>query len=485
MSILFSIFLLAAASAYIARTEKQIRVSALVFAFFGGGAFLSLAIAFMMGYQIVSVSGWLRADLYTWFMVALVSFTYVMSMIVSLRYIEKESREGLLTLDKIRLYFFSIPLFVLAMLIAIFANHLGVLWIGLEGTTLATTILVSLYRKNASIEAAWKFIILCSIGIGLGMIGMLMFVHAGVLSGLDALDAFSYTALREHANLLSIPSVKLAFVFILVGLGTKIGFVPMHTWKPDAYGVASGPVGALLAGGMANVVFFALLKFKILTDLVIGNSSWTDQLMIGFGALSVVVAAFFLLQQRNYKRMLAYSSIEHMGLMGIASGLGPVGMLALTLHGLFHTLIKSTLFFAAGEILLSQKTTKIAGIKNLMKKTPITATLFLFGILAILAVPPSGLFTSEFMIVGSGLQSSRVLTLIILVSLSIIALSMLKSTMAMLYSADDQPVEHAYKERFTLTHTVVIFQLLLIVAFGLLITTAPVLEFFQAITKSI
>ncbi|MCX6714851.1 MAG: proton-conducting transporter membrane subunit [Candidatus Uhrbacteria bacterium] len=485
MPTIFILFLFAAASAYIARTEKQIRVSALVFAILGGGSSLYLAVMRLLVSPYTPVSGWFRADMYTWFMIALVSFVYITATIASVRYTGEESREGLLTIEKLRVYFFSIPLFILAMLVSVLANHLGLLWIGLEGTTLTTTLLVALYRKDASIEAAWKFIMLCSIGIGLGMIGMLMFVHAGVVAGLNVFDAFSYSTLRTSAHLLDPASMKLAFVFLLVGIGTKVGFVPMHTWLPDAHSKTPSPISALLSGVLLNVAFFVLLRCKVLTDLSIGSSAWSDHLMIGFGVLSVVVAAFFLLQQRNYKRMLAYSSVEHMGLMGFASGLGPVGMLALTIHAVFHTLTKSALFFTSGEILLSQKTTKIAGIKNLMKKTPITATLFLLGILAIIAVPPSGLFTSEFMIVGAGLQSARGLTLVLLLALTMIAFSMLKSTTSMLYTADDGVVEHTHKEKWTLTHAVVIVQLILIVVLGLFITTAPVLDFFKSISQSI
>ncbi len=370
MQILFSFFLLAAASAYIARTEKHIRMSALAFAILAGGSSLSAAITGLVGVPWMPVTGWLRADMYTWFMLALVSFVYITAIIASVRYTGEESREGLLTMEKLRVYFFSIPLFILAMIVSVLANHLGVLWIGLEGTTLTTTLLVALYRKDASIEAAWKFIMLCSIGIGLGMIGMLMLVHAGVVSGLNVFEAFSYASLRANAHLLDASSVKLAFVFLLVGIGTKVGFVPMHTWLPDAHSKTPSPISALLSGVLLNVAFLVLLRFKILADFSIGNSTWSDRLMFGFGLLSVVVAAFFLLQQRNYKRMLAYSSVEHMGIMGFASGLGPVGILALTVHTVFHTLTKSALFFTSGEILLSEKTTKIARISELLEFHP-------------------------------------------------------------------------------------------------------------------
>lgn len=496
MFIFLVIFLLAAASAYIARTEKHIRVCALLFALLGGGVFLFFAASYFVGFEDIWSStilfpdryqlGWLRANNhYVWFMVSLVAFTYITATIASVRYIGEESREKLLTLDKVRLYFFCVPLFILSMLIAVFADHLGVLWIALEGTTLTTTLLVALYRKDASIEAAWKFIMLCSVGIGISMIGLLMMVHAGLESGLDVFKAFSYGSLRENAGTFPADAVKLAFVFVLVGIGTKVGFVPMHTWLPDAHSKTPSPVSALLSGILLNVAFFVLLRFKTLTDSALGNSAWTDHLMIGFGFLSIVVAAFFLLQQRNYKRMLAYSSVEHMGILGFASGLGPVGSIALVIHTLFHTLTKSALFYTAGEILLSQKTTKIAGVKNLMKKAPITATLFLLGILAIIAVPPAGLFISEFMLVGAGLQSVPWLTLILLLALSMIAFSMLKSTAAMLYSKDEESIETTHEETFTLTHAVVIFQLVLIVLLGLYVTSAPVMNLFTLISQSI
>ncbi len=488
MSIFFSFFLLAAASAYILRTEKHIRRSALLLALIGGGSLLFVSIEALFGQSLVSVSGWLRADAYTWFMVALIAFTYITATIVSLHYITEEFHEKILSLDKVRMYYFSLPLFALSMIIAVLANHLGVLWIGLEGTTLSTTLLVALYRKDASIEAAWKFIILCSIGIGIGMIGILMFVHAGVAAGLNVFDAFSYTALRANAHLLSDSTIKLAFVFILVGLGTKVGFVPMHTWLPDAHSKTPSPISALLSGVLLNVAFYALLRFKMLVDLRIGSSAWTDHLLIGFGVLSVVAAAFFLLQQRNYKRMLAYSSVEHMGLMSFAAGLGPIGVLALTIHTFFHTLTKSALFYISGEVLLTQKTTKIAGIQQLMRYTPIAASLLLFGVLMIIAVPPSGLFTSEFLFLAAGLQTMPILTLLILVSLSLIAFSMMKNTLTMLYQTGEEVVEEHmvhHKETWNLTHGVVLLQLLLVVIFGLLITTAPVLNFFVQISKTI
>jgi len=488
MSILFSFLLLSAASAYVLRTEKQIRMSALLFAILAGGSLFVVSVCALFGNVLVPVGAWLGADLYTWFMTALVSFVYITATIASVRYVGEESREQLLTKDKVQLYFFSVPLFILAMLISVFANHLGVLWIGLEGTTLTTTLLVALYRKDASIEAAWKFILLCSIGIGLGMIGILMFIHTGIVDGLNVFDAFSYSALREHATAFSTSSVKLAFIFILVGVGTKVGFVPMHTWLPDAHSKTPSPISALLSGLLLNVAFYVLLRFKSITDLALGDASWSNHLMMGFGLLSVVIAALFLLQQRNYKRMLAYSSVEHMALMGIASGLGPVGMLALTIHAVFHTLAKSSLFFMAGEILLSQKTTKISGVKNLMKHYPITASLFVLGILAIIAVPPSGLFTSEFMIVGAALQTQIWFALVLLISLSVIAFSMLKSTTALVYTnADETAHEKAerHAETWTLTHGVVIVQLVLIVVLGLLITTTKAVDFFTTISKSI
>ncbi len=482
---LFALLLAAAASAYALRSERQVRSVSLAFALVIGLGTLATSIFALAGGAVPAIGGWWHADAFTWLIVALIAFVYVAATAVSYRYIGAEAHEGILGLPQVRLYFCLLHVFVLTMLAATFADNLGALWMSLEGTTLATTMLVAMYRKDASIEAAWKYIILCSIGITLGLLGILMFVHAATLgAGLSPEEALSLSALRAHAAVLDPTLVRWAFIFVFVGLGTKVGFVPMHAWLPDAHSKTPSPISAMLSGILLNVAFCAILRFKAIADAALGGPTWTNHLFLAFGLISVAIAALFLLQQRNYKRMLAYSSVEHMGFTAFAVGLGPIGMIAALVHMVGHTLVKPMLFFGAGEILLTYKSTHIEDVRDAIRKLPITGSLFIAGILLILAVPPSTLFTSEFIAISAALQAHLWLTLLLLAALSIIALGMLRSVSLMLYGKATESADAA-PERWNLTHSVMTLQLVVAVGFGLFVTTPFALQFFTSVAQSL
>lgn len=432
----FALLLIAAAAAYAVPGARAVRLSALAAGFVVGGGTCAHALLALAGRADAPLGGLWHADAFAWLLAALIGFLYACAAAVSFRYIGREYHEGALALPQVRLYFFLLPLFIVSMLASVFADNLGVLWMGLEGTTLATTMLVALYRKDASVEAAWKYILLCSIGIGLGLFGLLLFAAAAVRGGLTPEEALSLDTLRRHAAQLDAQTVRWAFVFILVGLGTKVGFVPMHTWLPDAHGKTPSPISALLSGILLNVALAALVRFKTVTDLVLDGSAWTDRLFLVFGTLSVVVAAFLLLQQRNYKRMLAYSSVEHMGLIAVLVGFGPAGAAAAVLHMVGHALAKSLLFFASGELLLAYGTTKIEGVRGALRRLPLSAGLFLTGTLLVVAAPPSLLFTSELLGVAAGMRAHPAVTLAVLAALATIAFSMLRHVLAMLFGQE-------------------------------------------------
>ena len=478
-------FLLAAVLVYAMKTGLQVRRLALTSAVIFGVSTLAVSLLSITHQITLPITGLWRADDFTWLIIGLIAFCYLSATMVSYRYVGVEHHEKVLSLSQVKLYFFLLPLFIISMFAAVLADDLGVLWIGLEGTTLATTMLVAMYRKDASIEAAWKYIIICSIGISLGLLGMLMFVYAGVNgAGLTPFEALSLATLRANAGLLDPTAIHWGFIFVFVGLGTKVGFVPMHTWLPDAHSKTPSPISALLSGVLLNVALYAILRFKSVADLSLGDTTWSDQIFLGFGVISIFAAAMFLLQQRNYKRMLAYSSIEHMGFMAFAIGLGPIGIAAALLHTIAHALTKSMLFFGAGEILLTYQTTKIEAVRDVMRRLPITGTLFTLGILLILAVPPSALFTSEFLAISAGLQSHPWATIIVLISLSIIALSMLHSILTMWYGGT-QNSETIVKEKWNITHSVMLAQIILAVCLGLLATTSPFLDTLGSIAQSL
>jgi hydrogenase-4 component F len=294
--ILFILLLVSAGLAYLPiKSEKILRQVSL------GGAVLFTGLAFWLAIpaltsqpQFWSQDLW-SLDRFSAFMVLLVGGLYLSASFVSYRYLAQEFKEGILQLKQVRLYLLSLPLFILSMFVVIFANNMGVLWVALEATTLTTTFLVAFYTKDASLEAAWKYIIICSTGIALGLLGILMFAYAGTSAGsLSAEDVFHLNQLRLHADTLLPEIVKWAFVFVFIGIGTKVGFVPMHAWLPDAHSKTPSPISAILSGVLLNVALYTILRFKLITDLSLENTWWTERFFLTFGLLSIVIPAFLI-----------------------------------------------------------------------------------------------------------------------------------------------------------------------------------------------
>lgn len=469
------LLLFSAIVAAVLKNEKHIRLFSLI---------APIAVAALLGVQNVARLADSRemaeaphlwhTDAFSSLLILLIVFLYLVVSLVSYRYIGHEFRHGEIDGGRVRLYFSLVPLFVFTMLVAVAADNLGIMWMALEGTTLTTALLVSFYRKEASIEAAWKYMILCSLGIGLGLLGMLLFFSAAVSAGLDPEQALSLQTLRAHAGLLNPSTVQWAFVFVFIGLGTKVGFVPMHAWLPDAHSKTPSPVSALLSGVLLNVAFACIVRLKGVADATLASATWSNQLFLAFGVLSVVAGGFFLLRPSNYKRMLAYSSIEHMGIIAFAFGLGPAGILPGLLHMIGHTLTKSLLFFGAGEILLATGTTKIEGISGLMKKIPVSASLFLLGIVALLAIPPSPLFMSELLIVSTALQSHPLAAATVLLALTLAATGMFSATLKMFYGSAAPAGEHhaapvSAREPIHISAVVMIAQLAALAVLGFLL----------------
>ncbi|MBI2474049.1 hydrogenase 4 subunit F [Candidatus Uhrbacteria bacterium] len=415
----------------------------------------------------------------------LIVFVYLGAMLVSQKYLTVEEKKGILSTNHVRLYMVCVPLFVLSMLVSIFANNAGIIWVALEATTLSTTLLVSFYRKKSSMEAAWKYIVLCSTGIALGLFGILMLGYAGSLAGLSEGEVFNMHLLRSAGSSLNQDIVKWAFVFLFVGFGTKVGFVPLHTWLPDAHSKTPAPVSAMLSGVLLNVAFFTLLRFKVITDTVLASSQWTNYFFLIFGTLSVILPAIILISQRNYKRMLAYSSVEHMGLLAFFVSLGPVGIVPFSIHMIGHTLAKSALFYGAGEFLQRFESTKFALVHATMARAPRTSTLFLLALLLLIAVPPSGLFLSEFMLVGLGFSQNPWLTAIVVLGLSLAGVGMIRSVLSLLFGEiTPNEKQEIAQEHWNTTHTIMAIHIILGIAFGFWCLTGNGLLFLTQVSGS-
>ncbi|MGH8758653.1 MAG: hydrogenase 4 subunit F, partial [Burkholderiales bacterium] len=353
------------------------------------------------------------------FLVALTAFVAMTTAMFSRPYMRIEEDLGRITPGRLRLYHSMYQLFVFTMLLVLLTNNMGIVWVATEAATLTTVLLVSLYRTPASLEAAWKYFILCGVGIAQALFGtILLYMAAQRILG-SGIEALLWTHLAGVRSQLEPTVLSIAFVFLLVGYGTKVGLVPLHNWLPDAHAEGPTPVSAVLSGLLLNVALYALVRCKVLADGALGTP-FAGQLMMGFGIASVVVAAFFLSRQRDIKRLFAYSSIEHMGLMTFAFGMGgALATFAGLLHMTVHSLTKSAIFFTVGHAAQKSGTQIMDNIRGLIDSNPTIGWGLMLGSLAILGMPPFGVFASEFMILTAAMYQQPWATPFLLAALGV------------------------------------------------------------------
>jgi hydrogenase-4 component F len=355
-----------------------------------------------------AVRGLFYVDQFSALMVGAIAVVGFAAALASLRYLQTELAHGAVPQGEfgLRLYYAGLHAFIVTMLATVTVDSLGLLWVGIEATTVASGLLVGFSRSRAALEAAWKYLLICTVGITCALFGvMLTYYAAKTGSGSGSLD---WSALSGHASGLDPNLMRLAFVFVLVGFGTKAGFAPLHTWLADAHSQAPSPVSGLLSGVLLSCALYGILRFHTLT-VAATDSRFSNHLLLGFGLLSIAVAVPFIVLARDVKRLLAYSSVEHIGLMAVAFGIGgPLGVTAGLIHLLNHAATKSLLFFLSGSVSQHYKTRKIGAIRGLLQFDPLLGWLLLFGVLAITGAPPFGIFITEIAIVGAGLQAGRI-----------------------------------------------------------------------------
>jgi hydrogenase-4 component F len=353
------------------------------------------------------------------FLVTLTAFVGLTTALFSRPYMRVERDHGKMTPNRMRLYHSMYQMFSFTMLLALTTNNMGILWVAMEAATLTTVLLVSVYRTAASLEAAWKYFILCGVGIAQALFGtVLLYMAAEKVLGAEG-GALLWTHLDAVKARLDPNIMTLAFAFLFIGYGTKVGLVPLHNWLPDAHAEGPTPVSAVLSGLLLNVALYAVLRSKVLTDGAL-QSHLAGNLMMGFGLLSVVASVFLLIRQKDVKRMFAYSSIEHMGLMTFAFGMGgPIASFAGLLHMTVHSLVKSAIFFAVGHAAQKAGTQLMDEIRGLIKVSPTVAWGLMLGSLAILGMPPFGVFASEFLIITTAMREQPWATPFLLVALGV------------------------------------------------------------------
>jgi hydrogenase-4 component F len=405
------------------------------------------AFAILLGLAIVLVAqvlrggsvslwnGFFYADALSALVVLLSAFVALVCSIYAVGYFRHEERSGALqeteevggrlAVDKLREYYALIPLMVFAMMLVALANNLGILWVAVEGTTLSSVFLVMFYGRETSLEAAWKYAIIGGVGLSMALFGTILTYYSayGAL-GTDTLAGLNWSVLAGNAAQFDKPTMRLAFILILLGYGTKAGIAPMHTWKPEAYSEAPIPGAAMLATGVLNCALYGLVRFYILSSKCLGPQ-FSSHLLIIFGLLSIGVAVPFILVQKNFRRLLAYSSIDHSGIMVLALGFGgPLGILGMLLHMTFHSVTKPLLFFCAGNVQQHLKTDLFQKAKGgLIHSMPLTGAAFLMVTLAVTGSPPFSLFQSEFTVLRAGFSGGYFVLAIFFVSFLVLIFS--------------------------------------------------------------
>ena len=366
----------------------------------GGVTHLTLVVLALRRPDVTAFEGWLLLDPLGRLILGFLSLLFFLCALYVPGYLAlRRERSN-------RIFCTCLLAFLGTMTLMTVSHHLGLMWVALEATTLASAPLLYFNRNQRSLEATWKYLLIGSVGIALALLGSLFLAYAAFRAGLDT--SLLFDDLVREAPQLSRPWLHAAFVLLLVGYGTKMGLAPMHTWKPDAYGESPGVVGALLAGGLTNCAFLALLRFYQICAAA-GETAFVREVMIVIGLLSMAVAGVFMARQQDFKRMLAYSSVEHMGILVLGMGIGGAAVFGVLLHLVNNGLTKGVLFLSAGNIHRAYDSKLTTHVSGALRRVPVSGALFLAGFFAITGSPPFGVFLSEFIILRAAIDSDQFL----------------------------------------------------------------------------
>lgn len=393
----------------------------------------------------------------------LVGFVGFLAALYSRAYIGLETEEGVVSRKENGVYYSLLIVFISVMMLTFTVRSMAVVWLGIGATTLVSTFLVGFYNRDESTEAAWKYIILCSVGITIALFGLTL-VYASTVGVIESDSALDWPALMEHAAELDPNMMRMAMVLIIVGFGTKVGFVPMHTWLPDAHSQAPSPISGLLSAVLLNCAMYGIIRFYGVSEIL--NPGFASTVMLIFGFLSLAAAAFFIVSARDLKRMLAYSSIENMGLIAIGFGIGtPAAIAAAILQMAAHSVTKPILFFSAGNIIQSYGTREMVRIRGVSKAMPFSAAAIAAGTLAIVGCPPFAVFVGELSIMLGALDAGASWAVAVMVALlAIVFAGMARNVFPMLIG---EPPEYAKDLRgFSRTAPIVVL-LVTTIAIGL------------------
>jgi hydrogenase-4 component F len=392
------VLLIPAAAAFVLAFVSSYRIGA---ALNVAAAAAGLLASFRLFWSVQDQTDLFFIDDFNIYLVVLTAFVGFTTSVFSASYIGHELEIGRLTPARLRFYHAMYQAFLFTLLLALVSNNLGLMWVAVEGATLTTALMVSLYRTHEAIEAAWKYFILCGVGIALALFGTILIYLAAQGTMGPGLPAMAWARIVSRAAAFDPVILNLAFVFLLAGYGTKVGLAPFHGWLPDAHAEGPTPISAVLSGLLLNVALYAVLRFKMVLSAN-GAAIAPGPMMVSMGLFSLVLASLMLYRRRDIKRMFAYSSIEHMGIITFAFGMGgPLANFAGLLHMTMHSLTKSAIFFAVGHISQVKGTQKMGDIRGLTASHPALGWGLVLAVVAIAGLPPLGVFMSEFLVVTS------------------------------------------------------------------------------------
>jgi hydrogenase-4 component F len=362
---------------------------------------------------LISSGGWLHVDALGAIFLLIIGVVGFLAGVYSIGYTRHDLETGEYDLIRMSTYYGLFNLFLFTMLLVVTANNIIIMWVAVEATTLGSAFLVGIYQHRSSLEAAWKYVIICTVGVAFGLYGTVLVYSDAVNVMREPGKAVIWTEILKNTQALDPTLIKMAFIFILIGFGTKAGIFPMHAWLPDAHSEAPSPVSAMLSAVLLNCALLVILRFGIITDKVLGVA-FAQTLFLIFGFISVAAAAFFIFVQRDIKRLFAYSSMENIGLIVLAFGLGgPAGIFAGLLHTINHSLVKSLMFCSSGNIIMKYRSRSLDVVKGMIQTIPITSVLLMVGAFALIGTPPFNIFISKFLIITTGLGEGHTWLMII------------------------------------------------------------------------
>ena len=389
---------------------------------------------------LLAGAGWLRVDALSAYHLALLALVGGGSGLYAVVYLAEEQRHGTLTIGQARTFagLWCGTLAALAFLLV--SNNLGLMWVGLETTTLLTAFLIALHVSRESLEAMWKYLLICSVAIAFAFMGTLLAAAAATTTHGAPAHALFWTDLLAAAPRLNPALMRTAFLFLVVGYGTKAGLAPMHNWLPDAHSQAPAPVSALFSGFMLNAALYCTLRFIPVMNGVPGCAGWAQSLLVGFGIISLLVGAGFILFQRDAKRMLAYCSVEHIGLIALGAGVGGLGTVAALLHSLNHSLAKGLAFFAIGRLGQAHGTHEIARVAGAVRTSRVWGVALLASCLALVGAAPFATFLSELLLIKAVFDTGRTLLfLTVLAALGLAFVGLMRHAIRLAWARGDEP----------------------------------------------